>query len=210
MESSTPKALKAEAQSRPQVAAAIIEIGRMRGAPADEAVELTPDFARRAAVMIADQDWESARRLLVAGIRKYPDYPTGYQILGDLYSAVKQPISAAFAYHEALKRNPDNPVVLLRLAELARQADDLAGALRHLQQALALEPQSPTLAAKITELSSLLKGSASAVPDFLQTETAADLYKSHGYPERARAIYSQLLARTPGNDTLFDKLRQCG
>jgi predicted Zn-dependent protease len=191
-------------------ASAPVGADRSASAVSPPAGDIAPDFARQAAGLIAEREDEFALRLLVAGIRRFPDYPTGYQVLGDLYCEVQQPISAAFAYHESLKREPDNPVVLLRLSELSRQANDLSGALRYLQQARVLEPESEIIAAKLAELNFLESDSEPPLPQFLQTETAADLYKSHGYPERARAIYARLLKHAPGNDHLFEKLRQCG
>lgn len=167
-------------------------------------------FARQAARLITAGDLDTAADLLQAGIRQYPHYATGLQVLGDLYVQRGKPVSATFAYLEALKRDADNPLTLLKLGDLFRNAGQLTEALKYYLQAAGLEPRSPSIAARLDELGRFQSASGQPEHELLWTETAADLYAQQGYKDKARAIYARLLQQTPGESRLFDKLKMCG
>ncbi len=166
-------------------------------------------FARQAASLIDAGDLDAAYDLLQAGIRQFPNYAAGVQVLGDLYVERGKPVSATFAYLEALKRDADNPLTLVKLGDLFRTAGQLTEALKYYLQAAHLEPNSPAIRARLEELGRY--GADPGRPDheILLTETAADLYAQQGYKDKARAIYARLLQESPGDPRLFEKLKSC-
>ncbi len=167
-------------------------------------------FARRAAVLLESGDWDGAYELLQAGIRQYPNYAAGLQVLGDLYARRGQPVSATFAYLEALKRDADNALTLVKLGDLFRDAGQLAEAQKYYLQAAQLEPNSTAIAARLEEVGRFQESGGQPEHDILLTETAADLYAQQGYKDKARAIYARLLQESPGDPRLYAKLIMCG
>jgi len=180
----------------------------------------TPDyrFARTASELLEAGLHDAALEMLQHGIRQFPDYAIGYQILGDLYLKQEKAISATFAYLEALKREPDNPLTLMKLGDLCRRAGQPAESLHYYRDALKLEPDAIPLLKRLTSLRAEIgdknipiEGRAPAVPaSVLTTETAADLFLEQGYKEKARAIYLRLLRQSPDDERLRQKLELCG
>lgn len=168
------------------------------------------DFARQAAILIDAGELDVAYDLLQAGIRQYPHYANGLQVLGDLYVRRGKSVSATFAYLEALKRDADNPLTLVKLGDLFRHAGQLAEALKYYLQAAQLEPGSPGVTARLEELGRYQESADRPEHEILWTETAADLYAQQGYKDKARAIYARLLQDSPGDPRIYEKLKLCG
>lgn len=166
-------------------------------------------FARTASELLETGMYEAALDILQRGIKEYPEYGIGYQVLGDLYLKQQKTISATFAYLEALKREPDNPLTLMKLGDLYRREGHSEEALRYYRDALSLEPGAEPLIERLTALGAEIipkDGDASSV---LATETAANLFLEQGYIEKARAIYLRLLRQSPYDDRLRQKLELC-
>lgn len=163
-------------------------------------------FARRAESMLAAGEIEQADSLLQAGIRSFPDYATGYQLLGDLYLQKGNQVSATFAYFEALQRDPENALTLMKLGDIFRAAGQENEARKYYQDALKLDPESHPLLLRLGKEPSdaQLAGNGSFF-----TETAADLYRQQGHVDKARTIYEHLLRQSPEDRRLQEKLQQC-
>jgi tetratricopeptide (TPR) repeat protein len=163
-------------------------------------------FARRAEEMITAGLLDPALDLLQAGIKKFPDYPSGYQILGDLHLARGSNISATFAYFEALKRDPDNALTLMKLGDVFKSEGQLREAKKYYLSAARLDPDSAPLRARLGDHGEESTVRANAA---FMTETAADLYLQQGHTDKARAIYLHLLKQSPDDNKLLEKLHRC-
>lgn len=163
-------------------------------------------FAREAEALLAAGDLEQADELLRAGTRTFPDYSGGYQLQGDLYLAKGNQVSATFAYFEALQRDPENALTLMKLGDIFRAAGQEAEARKYFQDALKLDPESRPLLERLgrADSDSELAGNGSFF-----TETAADLYRQQGHADKARTIYEHLLRQSPDDRRLKEKLEQC-
>lgn len=168
------------------------------------------DFAREAEKMIAASRLDEAYELLQAGINAYREYASGFQVLGDLYLKRGNLVAATFTYFEALRREPDNPLTLLKLGDVFRAEDNIAEARKYYLQAAALESDSATIAARMKEIGFFEVETPELEHHFLVTETAADLFRLQGYLDKAKTIYLRLLRETPGDQHLHDKLKLCG
>ncbi len=174
-------------------------------------------FARTAAELMQAGMDDAALDICQRGIRQFPEYAIGYQVLGDLYLKQKKTISATFTYLEALKRDPDNPLTLMKLGDLHRAEGELAEATRYYREALSLEPGAAALLSRLTAVleetggdNNPIKAESEFVPaSVLATETAANLFLEQGYKEKARAIYLRLLRLSPNNQQLREKLELC-
>lgn len=162
-------------------------------------------FARNAEAMIDAGRLDDAYELLQAGTRKYPDYPTGYQLLGDLHLKRGNSISATFAYFEALKHDPDNALTLMKLGDVFHQEGQRREARRYYLAAIKLDPDSSRLKQRLGQQEQAFDNGNST----FMTETAADLYLQQGHPDKARAIYKHLLQQSPGDTLLQEKLQRC-
>ena len=168
------------------------------------------DFAREAEKMIAASRLDEAYELLQAGINAYREYASGFQVLGDLYLKRGNLVAATFTYFEALRREPDNPLTLLKLGDVFRAEDNIAEARKYYLQAAALESDSATIAARMKEIGFFEVETPELEHHFLVTETAADLFRLQGYLDKAKTIYLRLLRETPSDQHLHDKLKLCG
>ncbi len=168
------------------------------------------DFARRAEQLIAAGRLDEAQELLQAGITAFPEYSSGFQVLGDLYCRRGNHVAATFTYLEALRREPDNPLTLLKLGDVFRTENNIGEARKYYLQAAALESDSETIAARMKEIGFFEAETPELEHDFLVTETAADLFRLQGYFEKAKLIYLRLLKETPSDQHLHDKLKLCG
>jgi tetratricopeptide (TPR) repeat protein len=178
-----------------------------RSRPFSKGATVSHDFARKAEGFLAEGRLDAARSILQAGIEKFPEYPSGYQLLGDLYSRSGNDISATFAYLEALSRDPDNALTLLRLGDIFRAQGQLREAQKYYQSAARLDPESPALRERLGETET----QSPAADDLaFMTETAADLYLHQGHTDKAKAIYLHLIKQNPGNRQLQEKLQRCG
>lgn len=185
---------------------------RITGEDADSGKTTSPgyDFARRAEQLIAAEKLEEAQELLQAGITAFPEYSSGFQVLGDLYCLRGNLVAATFTYFEALRREPDNPLTLLKLGDVLKTEGNLPEARKYYLQAATLESDSETIAARMKEIGFFEVETPELEHDFLVTETAADLFRMQGYFEKAKLIYRRLLKESPGDQHLYDKLKLCG
>jgi tetratricopeptide (TPR) repeat protein len=170
----------------------------------DEANTVDFRFARRAETLIEAGQLERAYDLLQAGIEEYPDYSTGYQVLGDLYLKRGNNISATFAYFESLKRDPDNALTLMRLGDIFRSEGQLDEARKYYEDALRCDPCAEPLLERLGHDSDALR---SELQGAFMTETAADLYRQQGLLDRAQAIYEHLSRHSPHSIRLPEKLQ---
>ncbi len=169
----------------------------------------TYGFARQAELMIAENRLDEAYDLLQAGITAFADYPSGYQVLGDLYMKRGNFVAAAFALFEALRREPDNPLTLLMLGDVSKSTGDILEARKYYLQAAQLESDSQTIADRMKEIGFFEIETPELEHDFLATESAADLFRMQGYVDKAKTIYLMLLKGAPGDQHLHDKLKLC-
>jgi tetratricopeptide (TPR) repeat protein len=170
----------------------------------------TYGYAREAEALIMMGRLEEAYEMLQAGITAYPEYPSGFQVLGDLYMRRGNLVAATFTYFEALRREPDNPLTLLKLGDVAKSAGNIPEARIYYLQAAQLESDSEAIATRMKEIGFFEVETPELEHDFLVTETAADLFRTQGYIDKARAIYLMLLKGAPGDQHLHDKLKLCG
>ena len=176
------------------------------GADKRELTAIDHQFARQAEEMIEAGHWDTAYQLLQEGIRKYPHYPTSYQLLGDLHVKQGNNISATFAYFEALKADPDNALTLMKLGDVFHEEGQPEEARRYYLDALKLDPDSEPLNQRLSSGGEAVN-EAAVVP--FMTETAADLYLQQGHTNKAQAIYRHLLECSPDNQQLQEKLQLC-
>lgn len=167
-------------------------------------------FARQAEKLMAAGKLDEAQEMLQAGINAFSDYPTGFQVLGDLYRRRNNLVAATFTYFEALRREPDNPLTLLKLGDAFKAGGQIAEARKYYLQAAQLESDSETIAARMKEIGFFEVETPELEHSFLVTETAADLFRMQGYLDKAKTIYLMLLKGAPGDQHLHDKLKLCG
>lgn len=171
-----------------------------------DSVEVDHTFGRRAEQLMAENRLDEAFDLLEAGISKFPEYPAGYQLLGDLHKLRGNNISATFAYFEALKRDPENPLTMMKLGDVFRSEGQLREAQKYYQSAAKLDPDSEALRERLGEPSKIDDIKANAA---FMTETAADLYMQQGHTDKAKAIYLHLIKQHPDDKKLLEKLEGC-
>lgn len=167
-------------------------------------------FAKIAERLIAEGNFDEAYDLLQSGITAFPDYTSGYQVMGDLYVARKNYVAATFAYFEALRREPDNPLTLMKLGDLFKAEGQIDESRKYYLQAAQLEPDSQTVAERLRAIGFFESEAPEMEHEILVTETAADLFRLQGYFEKAKAIYLRLLKDSPSDQHLYDKLKLCG
>lgn len=80
---------------------------------------ISPAFAREASQLLHDGDIQRATELCIAGTSKFPNYATGFLILGKCCDIAGRAGDALKAYRHALALLPDHST----LHELARQAE---------------------------------------------------------------------------------------
>ena len=185
---------------------------RITGVEADSGKTISPgyDFARRAEQLIAAERLDEAQELLQMGITAFPEYSSGFQVLGDLYCQRGNPVAATFTYFEALRREPDNPLTLLKLGDILKSEGTITEARKYYLQAATLESDSETIASRMREIGFFEAETPELEHDFLVTETAADLFRIQGYFDKAKLIYLRLLKEAPGDQRLHEKLKLCG
>ncbi len=174
----------------------------------EDAAMLSVDhtFARRAERLLAVGKLEPADELLQAGLKQWPEYATGYQVLGDLYQQKGNAVSATFAYFESLQRDPENALTLMKLGDIFRASGQEAEARKYFQDALKLDPDSRELLVRLGKVDGNLQAAGKG---FFFTETAADLYRQQGHGDKARTIYEHLLRQAPSEQRLKEKLQDC-
>jgi len=89
------------------------------------------------ALLAAQRPQEAVPHLLHA-LEVYPDYSSSHTTLGDTYSRLGEPGKASQYYEHAIQINPFDPLPHQYLAELYRQAGDIAAAQRETHVARSL------------------------------------------------------------------------
>jgi tetratricopeptide (TPR) repeat protein len=84
-----------------------------------------PEFAHRAAELMAQGQFEEAAEVCRVGIRIFPWYATGFLLLGSCYQAQGKVAEAAVEYHNALQIHPDNYALHRLVASLDRPLHDV-------------------------------------------------------------------------------------
>ncbi|MEO8167152.1 MAG: tetratricopeptide repeat protein, partial [bacterium] len=90
-----------------------------------ETSAVDPSFARAAAQHLLDGDIHNAVDLCTRGIAAFPQYATGYFVLGKCYESLGRTVESLVEYRRALQLLPDNPEVqsLVRHAEEKEQRE---------------------------------------------------------------------------------------
>ncbi|HSM52092.1 MAG TPA: tetratricopeptide repeat protein, partial [Thermoanaerobaculia bacterium] len=148
---------------RAEAARFLLRLGRLgeAGRQAEEARRLAPDSAEILRVAgqvnmnLLERDPEAAARAVAAfeGLRRSrPGDLEALVSLGQLYLGAGRPGDAAEALREAARHHPRQPMVLALLAESARQAEDVDGAIAALGELLLLDPARPALRLQLADL----------------------------------------------------------
>jgi tetratricopeptide (TPR) repeat protein len=87
-------------------------------------VHISPSFAREAAGYLSAGDVQRAISLCLEGTKLFPNYATGYLVLGKCYEAFGKNREALAQYETALGKLPDNPTLKDLVQRLERQQQE--------------------------------------------------------------------------------------
>lgn len=185
---------------------------------------ISASFAREAALLLRNNEVQQAMELCMAGIQAFPNYPTGYLVLGKCFESVGKRREASAQYQEALKRLPDNPTLLTLVKkldeaqqkELQRQMEE-----ERSRTTTAAVPQSPPpsqqkeneaseetafdiLTKKLRNVKRIQSDTSAHTPPppapsnvTFATPTMAEIFVKQGNYAEAIAAYKELAARKP-------------
>ncbi len=184
--------------------------------------EIAPRFAERAVELLVRGEVAASLSLCLGGTRKYPDYATGYWILGRCYEDLGKPDDAAAQFlrvnqlvpglkevGEALRRvsgeesqkGPSTPGkeessidFMLRQLQRVKQGRDRLGSSRSPEGARTQSPEATP--------SQDSRGSDGEVPQRM-TVTLAEIYAQQGEYRAAVAAYRLLMQQRPGEAGRF-------
>lgn len=123
-----------------------------------------PVFARLADACLHKGRLMRAQVLCQEGCERFPNYPTGYFVLGRCYEVQRLWEEARTALDRGLRLDPDNPSAYRRLSRVYRELGNPTLALKCLERAGALDPLSPRLASELQELAARLRTAVRAEP----------------------------------------------
>lgn len=154
-----------------------------RGANSLRFAELA-DTCRRAGAL------SEATALCARGLLRYPNYATGYVVLGEIFCARNLTDKAREQWRKALELDPHHPRAHFRLAELHLSAGEQEKAVAELEMAVQSDPNFAEAHFLLAEL----KGETRAPDD--DVETADALARPARRPQASvqRERYSRLLA----------------
>ena len=111
-----------------------------------------PLFAHLAEIYLRKGDIPRALTLCLSGCKLFPDYPTGFVILGRCYEVEGDLENARRALLRGLLLDPVNPSGFGQLARICRQLGDLPMALKSMQKAANLDLFSESARAQLETL----------------------------------------------------------
>ncbi len=183
----------------------IRELGRMIQA------EPSCELYRRLAQCYAQLGMEAAAMDAVRQVLRYqPGDIDATLLLGDLHRAQQEYDEAAAAYDLVLGADADNAAALLGQAQLALSQSLYARAREFLAKASACGADVVLLRQLQRQLDEATCKADNCVAEEqpLLSATLARLYLSQGMPEKAAAVYRQLLKRDPGKQEYAEELRK--
>ena len=196
---------------------------RLRDDPASRAFLPLADLYRRTGKL----EW--ARQLLAAGLEVDPGCVSARAALGDVLVSLGDLAAAREQLSEVLDRDPQNTLALRLLAGDAATRGEWEVARSLAERLLRLLPEDGEVRKLLREVRGRLAtvtpaprpvpaaptpaprgestvDGALGIGSGLETPTLADLYRRQGYPEKARAILSRILAAEPGRPDALDVL----
>ena len=98
------------------------------------------DRLRLASLYIQDDQGERAESVLKDAVRRDPDRPEAYAMLGDIYYNGDELGDAALQYLKALERDSGDPVILNNLAWVEMERENFGPALANIDRAVRMAP----------------------------------------------------------------------
>lgn len=125
-----------------------VETAEQKGQKREELRSIVHDaeLARHA------EDFEAAEKKCIAAIRIDPKNPEPYRSLAEVYMAQGQTSEAKETLLFLHQMEPNDDMVLVRLAELSEQENNLQAAIEYYQQAVLLNDHLPQRFAKLAQL----------------------------------------------------------
>lgn len=184
-------------------------------------INISASFAREAALLLRNNEVQQAMELCMAGIQAFPNYPTGYLVLGKCFESVGKKREASAQYQEALKRLPDNPTLLTFVKKLdeAQQKELQRQMEEQRSRTETAVPQSPLpphqkeaseetafdiLTQKLRNVKRIQSDASSHTPPppapnnvTFATPTMAEIFVKQGNYAEAIAAYKELAAKKP-------------
>lgn len=138
-----------------------------------------------------------ARELVEEGLGKHPEASSGYVVAARVFRALGEPGRALQAAEAVLRLDPDH-----------REAGSLLADLR--EERPTSEEAAETGGGEGEEASTSRPDAAKSrrvAEAAIPTRTLAELYLRQGHPEKAAAVYRQMLASDPANARVRERLR---
>lgn len=149
-----------QTQVRPSAGGDFEEYGRLLAREPDSL-----RFAEYADLLRRAGQLADAREVCERGLARYPGYPTGRVVMGDILSDLGKPAEAEGEWRQALTLDPGHPLAHVRLGSLYLSRGDTERAAAAFEAALIYSPAHDEARAKLTEM----RGA-----DPLPRESAAD------------------------------------
>lgn len=112
-------------------------------------------FARLADAYRKAGDPHRALEVLEEGIRRHADYLSAHIVRARTYRDLGRLEDARTAFERVFEIDPENQVAIRGLAEIAREAEDMAAEIGWLEQLELADPQDPAPGARLEELGRL-------------------------------------------------------
>jgi len=172
-------------------------------------------FARLADVYRRRGEHEKAIELCREGISRFPNYPTGHIVLGQVHMDRGEAEAALVEFHSALKCDPGNLLALSTIADVHQEAGSFSIARSYYRQVLQRdrsnartkqqlrrkkpEPEKVEPAAKAPETVGFFVGKGPERGE-MKTVTLAELYLKQGHGRLAAEICRGVLDAEPENE----------
>ncbi len=167
-----------------------------------------PDKAAACFARVVDAlDEKTNARLAPSELRRFlgPDEGQAYLRFGRVFAQAKKHDEAIRAFRRGLVYDPDEPMLLLYLAQTCQEAGRGEDALTYLERFLKRQPRGRETYDLLAKILTTLKREDEIIPRFEKYRAAdpknvplqyalADRYKAAGQGDKARAIYNNFLA----------------
>lgn len=192
---------------------------RYESAPDSHVFAPLADTYRKAGLL------EEATAICDQGVKKHPEYPSGYVVQGKCYFDLEQLGKSEQAFRKVLELDQENLVALKFIGLIHAKRGEDAEAMEHFKHVLALDPDDREIKDKLEDLEEepaeileavddefegepISLGSGGGTSDELATVTLADIYAEQGYIGKAEKIYREILENEPDNENIRSKLEE--
>jgi tetratricopeptide (TPR) repeat protein len=129
-------------------------------------------FARFAETLLSQGDIERALTVCLEGCERFPDYPTGFYLLGRCHQAQGDFEDARAALDTSLRLDAENPRGFELLAQIYADLGIPTLALKCLEEAARLDPFDETIGLQVEQLSAQEPSAPAAIEPMAETTTA--------------------------------------